>query len=120
MKDKNKNWSTGLPNFGIKEIGILQQSKKWDMDISFEELIKHNPTCKIEGEYDSHWSDDGFGGMCLYMQHPLNDTCSSIITISKDGFCYDGDGGSTKEFINTEEAIKKMHDFRAKKMKEQN
>ncbi len=99
---------------------LLKQSKNWDMDITFKELVKHNPKCKVEGEYCQHWSDDGFGYMRLYMQHPSSEKCSLIIGICEDGFCYDGDGTGLEklEYIDTNEALKKLHDFREKVMKD--
>lgn len=101
-------------------IEFLQQSKKWDMDVSFEDLVRCNPKCKLEGEYYQHWSDDGFGFMRLYMQHPSDDKCSLIIGICEDGFCYDGDGTGLEklEYMDTNEAIKKMHEFREKIMED--
>ena len=70
---------------------MIKQSKNWDMDISFEELIKNKILCVIDNKYNSHWSDDGNSSKALLMNHPnseKNNYC--IITASKEGCHYDG------------------------------
>ncbi len=99
---------------------LLKQSKNWDMNMSFEKLVKFNPRCRVKVDYKGHWSDSGIEGMCLLMSHP-NSAGKSLmeITTSEDGFCYDSDvvEGFDLPFTDTISALNSMHEFLKKQIK---
>jgi len=78
---------------------MYKQSESWDMNITLEELIKSSLECRVDRDYDTHWSDNGFKGMCIFLKHPNSDSHTTIITIGEDGFCYDGDISDSDNYI---------------------
>lgn len=69
----------------------MTQSKNWDMDITFEELVKHNEHCKVDRDYKLHKSDSCYRGYCMYLKHPNSEKYTTMIGIGEDGFMYIGD-----------------------------
>lgn len=76
----------------IKDIISDAQSAKWDMDISFKELIDYNKDCMINREYRKSKHDDCYDGCCIYLKYPNKDEYEVMIALSDDGFVYLGDG----------------------------
>lgn len=94
---------------------IFYESSRWDMDISFEELIKHNKLCYVDREYKSHKHDEGcYDGYCLYLKHPNNVEYSLMIGIREDGFMYIGEGKKCENATleDTKYVIKEMMKYR--------
>lgn len=97
------------------------QSELWDMNISLEELIKHNPICKLDRNYKAHKYDDCFHGYCMYVTHPKSSRkFETMIGIREDGFVYIGDGapGKILPVVETKDAILEMEKHRDKVVKQ--
>lgn len=72
-------------------------SWKWDMDISLEELINYNETCKIDLESTHHF--ETYDGILIYVSHPQNEEEFSIqLGIDEFGIMYEGDYGCSNEY----------------------
>lgn len=90
---------------------IMQnQSKRWDMNISLEDLLRANKECIVDRSYKAHKYDDCFHGYCMYLKHPQNTKYETMIGIFEDGFTYLGDGLPRRNFPmeNTLEVGKEM------------
>jgi hypothetical protein len=88
-------------------------SKNFDMNISFEELIKYNKTCKIDLNSTHHF--DTYSGILIYLSHPNNKEKFSIeLGVTKDGFMYEGDYGCEDKFkeIPIEEGLNILDTYR--------
>ena len=88
-------------------------SKNFDMNISFEELIKFNKTCKIDLNSTHHF--ESFEGILLYLSHPnIKEQFTIEIGVTEDGFVYEGDYGCREEFkeIPIEEGLKILESYR--------
>jgi hypothetical protein len=88
-------------------------SKNFDMNISFEELIKYNKTCKIDLNSTHHF--DTYNGILIYLSHPNNEEKFSIeLGVTEDGFMYEGDYGCEDKFkeIPIEEGLKILDTYR--------
>lgn len=72
-------------------------SKKFDMDISFEELIDYNKTCKVDVKSRRHF--ESYEGILIYVSHPNNKEKFSIqLGICEDGIIYEGDYGCLETY----------------------
>lgn len=88
-------------------------SKKFDMTISFEELIKYNKTCKIDLSSTHHF--ESFNGILIYVSHPDNTEKFSIqLGVTDDGFIYEGDYGCDVNYkeIPIEDGLKILNTYR--------
>lgn len=88
-------------------------SKNFDMNISFEELIKYNKTCKVDLNSTHHF--ETYSGILIYLSHPNNDEKFSIeLGVTEDGFMYEGDYGCQEDFkeIPIEEGLKILDTYR--------
>ena len=88
-------------------------SKNFDMDISFEELINFNKTCKIDLKSNHHF--ESFNGILIYVSHPNNKEKFTIeLGVTEDGFVYEGDYGCEDSFkeIPIEEGLKILETYR--------
>lgn len=88
-------------------------SKNFDMDITFEELIKFNKTCKINLNSTHHF--ESFNGILLYLSHPnAKEPFSIELGVTEDGFIYEGDYGCLDEYkeIPIEEGLKILETYR--------
>lgn len=94
-----------------------QQSKKWDMIISANELLSKHEEVWFDFNYHSHSSDEGYGQFAIYAQiEPDQSYC--IINIDEDGLVYNGDTNRPEKGLNnitkikTEEAYSIMLKYR--------
>lgn len=74
-----------------------KQSKNWDMDITLEELISSNATCKIDLDSAHHF--ETYEGVLVYVSHPSKEEKNTIESgICEDGIMYEGDYGCQDKF----------------------
>lgn len=74
-----------------------KQSKNWDMDITLEELISNNATCKIDLDSTHHF--ETYEGVLIYVSHPSKEEKFTIeLGICEDGIMYEGDYGCQDKF----------------------
>lgn len=88
-------------------------SKNFEMNISFEELIANNKTCKIDLDSTHHF--ESFNGILIYVTHPEGKEEFSInIGVDSDGFVYEGDYGCQEDFkeILIEDGLKILNHYR--------
>ena len=88
-------------------------SKDFDMNISFDELIKYNKTCKIDLNSTHHF--ESFEGILIYVSHPeIEEKFTIELGVVEDGFVYEGDYGCMDEFIEIpiEEGLKILDTYR--------
>ena len=88
-------------------------SKDFDMNISFDELIKYNKTCKIDLNSTHHF--ESFEGILIYVSHPeIEEKFTIELGVTDDGFVYEGDYGCMDEFteIPIEEGLKILDTYR--------
>ena len=88
-------------------------SPKFDMDITFDELIAYNKTCKIDVNSSHHF--ETYGGILIYVSHPKGKEKFSIqIGVDEDGFMYEGDYGCQDSFkeIPIEEGLSILNYYR--------
>lgn len=88
-------------------------SKNFDMNITFEELIKYNKTCKIDTNSSHHF--ESFNGILLYLSHPNGKEKFSIeLGVTEDGFVYEGDYGCEDNFkeIPIEQGLEILESYR--------
>lgn len=88
-------------------------SKNFDMNISFEELIGFNKTCKIDLNSTHHF--ESFSGILIYLSHPNKEEPFTIeLGVTEDGFMYEGDYGCLDEYkeIPIEEGLKILETYR--------
>lgn len=91
----------------------LKQSKHWDMNISLEELIAYNKTCKINLNSTHHF--DTYNGILIYVSHPKNQEPFLIeLGVDEDGIMYEGDYGCREEYkeIPIEEGLKILEKYK--------
>ncbi|BAO04800.1 uncharacterized protein CBO05P1_081 [Clostridium botulinum B str. Osaka05] len=92
---------------------MYKVSKNFDMNISFDELIKYNKTCKINLKSTHHF--ETFEGILIYVSHPHNEEKFSIeLGVDEDGIMYEGDYGCEDKFkeIPIEEGLKILEKYR--------
>ena len=92
---------------------MYKVSKEFDMNISFEELIDYNKTCKVELGTTHHF--ESFCGLIVYVSHPkVKEKFSIELGVTTDGIVYEGDGVAPKEAkeIPIEEGIKLLETYR--------
>lgn len=88
-------------------------SKNFSMNISFEELINYNKTCKIDTSSEHHY--ESYSGILIYVSHPQNVEDFTIqLGVDEDGIVYEGDYGcrDTFEEIPIEEGLKILSKYR--------
>lgn len=74
-----------------------KQSKNWDMDITLEELISSNTTCKIDLDSMHHF--ETYEGVLIYVSHPSKEEKFTIeLGVCEDGIMYEGDYGCEDKF----------------------
>lgn len=74
-----------------------KQSKNWDMDITLEELISSNTTCKIDLDSIHHF--ETYEGVLIYVSHPSEEEKFTIeLGVCEDGIMYEGDYGCEDKF----------------------
>ena len=91
----------------------LKQSKHWDMNISLEELIAYNKTCKINLNSTHHF--DTYNGILIYVSHPNEQEPFLIeLGVDEDGIMYEGDYGCREEYkeIPIEEGLKILEKYK--------
>lgn len=72
-------------------------SWKWDMNISLEELINYNETCKIDLDSSHHF--ETFNKILIYVSHPNEDEDFTIqLGVDEFGIMYEGDYGCMEEY----------------------
>ena len=57
-------------------------SIKWDMNISLEELINYNETCKID--LDSTHNFDTYDGILIYVSYPQKDEKFTKVSVREN------------------------------------
>lgn len=90
-----------------------QVSKNFGMNISFDELIKYNKTCKIDTKSTHHF--ESFNGILLFLSHPSSKEKFTIeLGVTIDGFIYEGDYGCQDTFkeIPIEEGLDILDKYR--------
>lgn len=88
-------------------------SKNFDLNISFEELIANNKTCKINLESTHHF--ESFNGILIYLTHPQGrENFSIAMGVDSDGFAYEGDYGCNDDYkeIPIEDGLKILNHYR--------
>jgi hypothetical protein len=88
-------------------------SKNFEMNITFEELINYNKTCKIDLSSTHHF--ETYEGILIYVSHPQGKEKFSIeLGVDEDGIMYEGDYGCQEEFkeIPIEEGLNILHKYR--------
>ena len=88
-------------------------SSKFEMNISFEELVSNNKTCKID--LKSTHNFECYNGIIIYLSHPQGKEKFSIrIGVDDEGFRYEGDYGCQDDFkeIPIEEGLKILNVYR--------
>lgn len=91
----------------------FKASRNFDMNISLEELIKYNKTCKIDMNSTHHF--DTYEGILIYVSHPQNEEKFSIeLGVDEDGIMYEGDYGCQVDFkeIPIEEGLNILSKYR--------
>lgn len=74
-----------------------KESIKWCMNMSLEELIKYNETCKIDLESTHHF--ETYDKILIYVSHPQADEKFSIqLGVDEFGIMYEGDYGCSNEY----------------------
>lgn len=92
---------------------MYKVSKNFDMNISFDELIKYNETCKIDLKSTHHF--ETYRGILIYVSHPKSEEKFSIeLGVDEDGIMYEGDYGCEDKFkeIPIEEGLKILEKYR--------
>lgn len=92
---------------------MYKVSKNFDMNISFEELINYNKTCKVDLNSTHHF--DSFEGLLVYVSHPQGKESFSIqLGVDEDGIVYEGDYGCMPNFIEIpiEEGLKLLESYK--------
>ncbi|WP_341478286.1 hypothetical protein [Clostridium botulinum] len=92
---------------------MYKVSKNFDMNISFDELVKFNKTCKIDLQSTHHF--ETFSGILIYVSHPKSEEKFSIeLGVDEDGIMYEGDYGCEDKFtqIPIEEGLKILEKYR--------
>lgn len=75
----------------------VRVSKNYDLDISFEKLIEHNKTCRIDLDSEHHF--ETFEGILVYVSHPQGILPFSVeLGVDEDGIMYEGDYGCQDSF----------------------
>lgn len=88
-------------------------SKNFDMNITFEELINYNKTCKVE--YGNVRNFESYNGLLIYVSHPQDREEFSIeLGVCEDGITYEGDYGCQDSFkeIPIDEGLKLLEIYR--------
>lgn len=76
---------------------MYKQSERWDMDISLEELIENNKTCKLDMNSTHHF--DTYAGILIYVSHPKKEEKFTIqLGIDESGIMYEGDYGCREDY----------------------
>lgn len=76
---------------------MYKVSSKFGMNISFEELIKNNKTCKIELDSQHHF--ETYEGVLVYVTHPNSKEPFNIqLGVDEEGIMYEGDYGCRDEY----------------------
>lgn len=91
----------------------IKQSKHWDMNISLEELIAYNKTCKINLNSTHHF--DTYNGILIYVSHPNEQEPFLIeLGVDEDGIMYEVDYGCREEYkeIPIEEGLKILEKYK--------
>lgn len=92
---------------------MYKVSKNFNMNISFDELIKYNKTCKIDLQSTHHF--ETFSGILIYVSHPQCKEKFSIgLGVDEDGIMYEGDYGCEDKFkeIPIEEGLNILNKYR--------
>ena len=92
---------------------MYKVSKNFEMNISFEELISNNKTCKVNLNSTHHF--ESFEGLLIYVSHPQNKEKFTIeLGVDVDGIVYEGDYGCIDSFkeIPIEEGLKLLEAYR--------
>lgn len=92
---------------------MYKVSKNFDMNISFEELIEYNQTCKIDLNSTHHF--ETYEGILIYVSHPqIYQKFSIELGVDEDGIMYEGDYGCREEFeeIPIEEGLNILGKYR--------
>ena len=72
-------------------------SSKWDMNISLEELINYNETCKIDLDSTHHF--ETYSGILIYVSYPQEDEDFTVqLGVDEFGIMYEGDYGCSNEY----------------------
>lgn len=89
-----------------------RQSKNWDMEMSLNELINYNKTCKIDLNSTHHF--DTYNGILIYVTHPqVGEPFSIELGVDKYGIMYEGDGCTDGcEEIPIEEGLKILEQYK--------
>lgn len=90
-----------------------RESKNWDMEMSLNELINYNKTCKIDLNSIHHF--DTYNGILIYVTHPqVGEPFSIELGVDEDGIMYEGDYGCRNEFkeISIEEGLKILEQYK--------
>ncbi|WP_207731544.1 hypothetical protein [Clostridium botulinum] len=92
---------------------MYRVSKNFGMNISFDELIKYNKTCKIHLKSTHHF--ETYEGILIYVSHPqCKEKFSIELGVDEDGIAYEGDYGCEDNFkeILIEEGLKILERYR--------
>lgn len=91
-----------------------KQSRNFCMNISLEELIKYNKTCKINTNSKQHF--ETYEGILIYVSYPGAEKKFTVeLGVDDDGIMYEGDYGCCQEHfkeIPIEEGLKILTKFR--------
>lgn len=72
-------------------------SKNFDMNISFEELMKYNKDCRVNINSDHHF--ESFNGVLIFVSHPNIKAPYTIeLGVDEFGIVYEGDIGRSDEY----------------------
>lgn len=95
--ENNKWMSYTVTKQYLNKCILLRASKHFDMDITFEELVRYNPTCQIEMNSTRHF--ETFDGISIYVSHPnKTDKFTMELGIDETGIMYEGDYGGLDEY----------------------
>lgn len=92
---------------------MIKASKNFEMNISFEELIAHNETCRIDVNSTHHF--ETYEGILIYVSHPTGREELSIeLGVDEDGIMYEGDYGCQESFpeIPIQEGLEILESYR--------
>lgn len=92
---------------------MYKVSEYFSMNITFDELISNNKTCKVDLDSTHHF--ESFDGLLIYVTHPDSKEPFNIqLGVNVDGIVYEGDYGCREEFkeIPIEEGLKLLETYR--------
>lgn len=69
----------------------MNHSKFWDHKSTFDQLLQGKDVVYLDLTHKPHASDDGYGGVCMYIPHDGNNNGYTQVSIFEDGVCYEGD-----------------------------